>query len=154
MIPSMDEALRKQTQARQELAVSLAAIPGGRDLIDWFEGEPEFGDAEIVSLLLNRQGPSTLRIALYRRGKSAIFAFELAAWIDADVRGFSHQNVIGGLRLRCAEDREVQPWELGVGCQPGEWLIELEPCFGAYGLIRADIARIVIERAPNRTDSR
>jgi hypothetical protein len=43
MTSSMDEALRKQTQARQELAVSLAAIPGGSDLVDWFDGEPEFG---------------------------------------------------------------------------------------------------------------
>lgn len=153
MTGSIDEALRKQTQARRELAVSLAAIPGGSNLIDWFEGEPEFGDAEIVSLLLNRRGPSTLRIALDRCGKSAIFAFELAAWIDADMRGFSHQNVIGGLRLRRAEDREIQPWEIGVGCQPGKWLIELEPCFGAYGMIRADIVQIVIERAPDRTES-
>jgi hypothetical protein len=151
MIPSMSEALRKQAQARQELAVSLSDIPGGRDLIDWFKGEPEFGDAEIVSLILNRPGPSALRIALNRHGKSAIFAFELAGWIDADVRGFSHQNVIGGLKLRRAEGREVQPWELGVGCQPGEWSIELEPCFGAYGTICANIARIVIERVPDRT---
>lgn len=116
--------------------------------MEWFEGAPEFGDAEIVSLLLDRRGPGALRIALTSHAKSAIFVFELTAWIDADVRGFSHQNVIAGLKLLRVDEREMQPWELGVGCQPGEWLIELEPCFGAYGSIRADIARIVIEPVP------
>ncbi|AWN54512.1 hypothetical protein DK412_25270 [Methylobacterium sp. 17Sr1-1] len=107
------------------------------------------GDAEIVSLHLDRRGPGTLRIALDQCGKSAIFVFDLSAWIDADLRGFSHQNVISSLTLRRAEEREVQLWELGVGCRPGEWTIELGPCFGAYGTIRADIARIVIEQAPD-----
>ncbi|AWN50261.1 hypothetical protein DK419_26180 [Methylobacterium terrae] len=145
----MDEIRQIRAQAQQDLAASLARIPGGRALIDWFDGAPEFGDAEVVSLLLDRRGPSTLRIALDHHGKSATFVFELAAWIDADVRGFSHQNVIGSLTLRRAEEREVQPWELGVGCRPGEWMIECGPCFGAYGTIRADIARITLEQAPD-----
>ncbi|WP_244539279.1 hypothetical protein [Methylobacterium sp. 174MFSha1.1] len=145
----MDEILQIRVRAQQELAASLADIPGGRDVLDWFDGPPEFGDAEIVSLHLDRRGPITLRIALDHCGKSAIFVFDLAAWIDTDLRGFSHQNVISGLTLRRAEEREVQPWELGVGCRPGEWTIELGPCFGAYGTIRADIARIVIEQVPD-----
>lgn len=145
---SVPEILHVWNPARQQLAAALSDIPGGRDLVEWFEGAPEFGDAEIVSLRLDRQGQSALRIALTSRSKSAIFVFELTGWIDADVRGFSQQNVISGLKLRRVIEREIQPWELGVGCQPGEWLIELEPCFGAYGSIRADIARIVIEPLP------
>lgn len=38
--------------------------------------------------------------------------FELTAWTDADVRGFSHQNVMGGLKLRRVVKREILPWEL------------------------------------------
>ena len=144
----MDDMRRMQDEARQNLAASLADIPGGRDLVDWFKGAPEFGDAEIVSLLLDREGPSRLRIALNVRGRCAIVTIEMAAWIDVDVRGFSRQNVIDGLTLRRADEREVEPWELGVGCEPGEWLIELGPCFGAYGSIRANIVRIVIEPVP------
>jgi hypothetical protein len=145
MSQSLDEAIQMQAEARQELAASLAHIPGGRDLVEWFEGAPEFGDAEIVSLLLDRKGPSRLSIALDCRGKRAIVIFEMVAWIDVEMRGFSGQNVIDGLKLRRADEREIKLWELGVGCQPGEWLIELGPCFGAYGTIRADIARIVID---------
>lgn len=140
----MDEMIQMQAQARQQLATSLADIPGGRDLVEWFEGAPEFGDAEIVTLILDRKGPSCLSIALNCLGKRATVNFEMAAWIDVDVRGFSAQNVIGGLKLRRAEEREIKPWELGVGCQPGDWEIELGPCFGAYGIIRADITRIVM----------
>nr|WP_244435194.1 hypothetical protein [Methylobacterium sp. B34] len=148
MMLSMDEIRHLRDQAQQQLAAALADIPGGRDLVEWFEGAPEFGDAEIVSLLLDRRGQSALHVALTSHAKSAIFVFELTDWIDADVRGFSHQNVIGGMKLRRVVEREIQPWERGVGCQPGEWLIELAPCFGAYGSIRANIARIVIEPLP------
>lgn len=144
------EALQKQRKERQELAASLACIPGGPELIAWFSGKPfggapEFGDAEIVSLLLDRKGPSQLRIALNCLGKSVVVCFELSNWIDAVLHGFSHQNVIAGLKLQRAGERNSQPWELGVGLEPGEWLIELEPCFGAHGTIRASIARITVE---------
>jgi hypothetical protein len=146
----MDEIRETQDEARQSLARSLADIPGGGNVVDWFEGAPEFGDAEIVSLLLDREGPSRLRIALDVRGRRAIVTIEMTAWIDVDVRGFNRQNVVDALALRRADEREIQPWEVGVGCQPGVWLIELGPCFGAYGTIRADIAQIVIEPLPER----
>ena len=142
---SRDEVLRKQDEECQEAASYLASIPGGRELLDWFGSDPEFGDGEVVRLLLNRAGPSQLRIEIEHFGKRALITFHLSAWIDVEVRGFSHQNVIGGLRLRRAGDRNVQVWELGVGLTPGEWLIELEPCFGAYGTIRVDIASITLD---------
>lgn len=36
-------------------------VPGGRALLEWFGEEPSFHDAEILSLRLNRAGPSTLK---------------------------------------------------------------------------------------------
>jgi hypothetical protein len=77
-------------------------------------------------------------------GKRATVTFVLESWIDLAIRGFSNQNVVGGLKLRSAEGRQQEPWEYGVGCKPGKFEIELEPCFGAYGTIRADIASISI----------
>lgn len=115
MSQSLDEAIQMQAQASQQLATSLADIPGGRDLVEWFEGAPEFGDSEIVALVLDRKGPSRLSIALDCRGKRAVVNVEMAAWIDVDMRGFSGQNVIGGLSLRQAEEREIKT--LGTRCQ-------------------------------------
>ena len=46
MMPSMDEICHLRDQAQQQLAAALADIPGGRDLVEWFEGAPEFGDAD------------------------------------------------------------------------------------------------------------
>lgn len=143
---STDERFRLQELAGEELVAALSAIPGGRDLIDWFIGAPSFHDGEVISISLTRCGSSFLRIALDQGRKSAVISFELTHWIDVNVLGFSNVNVIEELKLRRAEEREIQPWELGVGCQPGEWVIELLPCFGAYGSIRANIARIVIDQ--------
>jgi hypothetical protein len=125
-------------------------IPGGPELLEWFGDVPEFADGEIVCLSLDRSGSSELRVFLEHFGKSVVIAFKLSDWIDVDVRGFSHQNVLGGLKLRRPEERGAQPWELGVGLKPGEFVIELEPCFGAYGNIRASISRITIEETAAR----
>lgn len=144
MPSTIEDAFMTQARERDELATALAEIPGGRELIDWFGDITDFGDSEIIRLTLDRQGPSQLVIALDWPTKSTVVTFELSAWIDVTLRGFSHQNVIGGLRLRRADDREVDSWEQGVGLEPGEWMIELSPCFGACGTIRANIARIMI----------
>jgi len=62
------------------------------------------------------------------------------------VSGFSQQNVISGLIIRRAGERDIAIWEIGVGCKPGEHEIELEPCFGAYGIIRATLVKARLQR--------
>jgi hypothetical protein len=141
---TIDEIRRKHAEELRETAAILMRIPGGPELLDWFDGVAEFGDGEVVSLVLDRADQSYLSVRLERLGKSAIVQFTLAAWIDIAVRGFSRQNVIGGLKLRPAGDRQIELWERGVGCTPGELEIELEPCFGAYGTIRANVSSIMI----------
>jgi hypothetical protein len=145
MSTSIDEALRMRAEQLKETASLLALIPGGSELLQWFGSVPEFGDGEVVSLVLDRAGQSRLNVRLEHFGKMAVIGFELGPWIDVAVRGFSHQNVIGGLKLRRAGDRKIEPWEIGVGCEPGDIEIELEPCFGAYGCIRANISAITLE---------
>src|SRR5579871_2535990 len=121
-----------------ETAKLLEGVPGGKELVSLFPGAPDFGDAEIVALHLNRAGSSTLAIKVCNIEKPALVTFTLGHWIDVQLMGFSHQNVIGGLTLRRAAEREAGWSEVGVGFAPGEVEIVMEPCFGANGVIRAN----------------
>jgi len=140
----------------EETVSILNGIPGGREVIAWFGGRPEFGDAEVVELRLVRKGSSRLRLAAtFSAGgnhqgpsfKHAVFDFSLRDVIDVRLEGFSRQNVIGGLRLRRARDREMHPSLSGHGLASGEVEIELAPCAGAFGSIRCTIAEIAISPA-------
>jgi hypothetical protein len=135
-------------EEHKETASLLLKIPGGPELLEWLAGVPAFGDAEIVSLVLDRKGQSKLSVRMDRGDNRVTVTFSLQAWIDVAIRGFSQQNVIGGLKLRPAGERRIEIWERGVGCTPGELEIELEPCFGANGTIRANIASISMEPLP------
>jgi hypothetical protein len=127
--------------AAKETASLLESVPGGRDLLKWFSGSPNFGDAEIISLNLDRKGPSTLVIEVQHPSRRLI-SFVLGDWIDVRITGFSQQNVIGGLALKRAGEREIAPWEVGVGATLGDIEIELQPCFGASGVICATLLRV------------
>ena len=135
-----------------ETATLLRGVPGGRELLEWLDGEPNFGDAEVVSLHLNRIVPSTLTVDTQGRGPARVtFLFE--EWIDVSVQGFSRQNVISGLKLRRAAQRDTAPWEIGVDRTPGDIDIELEHCFGANGSIQARIKAVEFRPAIPPTDA-
>lgn len=130
----------------------METIPGGSEVVAWFGGWPEFGDAEVLEVRLVRRGPSLLRIsAMAGEGenygapfKHAVFDFTLRDMIDVNLEGFSHQNVVGGLTLHQATDQPVHPSLLGIGLVRGEVEIELWPCAGAHGMIRCTIEKIAI----------
>jgi hypothetical protein len=93
--------------------------------LDWFSGFPtfgrdfpDFGDSEVVSFHLRRKSPSELVVHVERASCSALVTFVLGDWIDTQLTGFSHQNVISGLTLRLAGERDIAVSELGVGCRP------------------------------------
>ena len=130
-----------------DTASLLATVPGGRELLSWFSGVPNFGDAEVIALHLDRAKPSTLLLEVPSRSGVAIVTLELGDWIDVRIRGFSRQNVIDGLVLRRGGERELAPWEIGVGAKPGEIEIELKPIFGAYGVIRATLLSVAMQTA-------
>ena len=123
----------------------LAGIPGGSELLERLGGATHFHDAEIVSLHLNRDGTSTLRLELLLRGELLHIIFELKGWIDVHVLGFSWQNVVYQIALKRPGERKVEPWEVGLMPKPGDFELELAPCFGAYGTIRADISGVRFE---------
>jgi hypothetical protein len=136
--------------AAEETASLLASAPGGRDLLNWFAGPPNFGDAEIIALNLDRKGPSALIVEVYQPSRKALVTFVLGDWIDVRITGFSHQNVIGGLRLKRAGERDIAPWETGVDAKLGDIEIELAPCFGASGVIRATLLRVMMSSNSSR----
>ena len=133
-----------------------AEVPGGAELVRWFGRVPSFHDAEIISLDLRRSGKSFLRIhgwvgtdQVDERGymvldKHAVVTFTLEDIMDLQLDGFSHQNVIGGLILQRAIDRgRANYYPLPQSSEDIE--IELEPCYGLDGVIRAKRVSISFE---------
>ena len=57
--------------------------------------------------------------------------------MDLQLDGFSVQNVIGGLVLRRARERPERRGYLALDPLPQDIEIELEPCYGLDGFIRA-----------------
>jgi hypothetical protein len=142
-----------EDETLEETISILGDIPGGREVVAWFGGSPKFHDAEVLELRLVRKGPSLLRLATWvsEGGKykgapfrHAVFDFTLRDMIDVHLDGFGHQNVIGLLALRRAQDQALHSSLLGHGPARGEVEIELGPCAGAFGTIRCTIERIAI----------
>ena len=137
------------------------AVPGGSELVRWFGREPSFHDAEILSLYLRRKGRSILRLhgwintgavgpdGYYVLDRHAIVTFTLDGVMDLQLDGFSVQNVIGGLILRRAPDRPERRGYFEP--LPQDIEIELEPCYGLDGLIRARSVSITFE--PGKPDA-
>jgi len=132
----------KRERERADTAELLREIPGGPELLTFFGGHVSFHDAEVASLTLDRAGGSRLVLNVLYGERWVTVAFALHQWIDVDLKGFSHQNVIYGLMIQRAGGREIHSLERGVGLEPGDFELILEPCFGAYGSIRAGIAKI------------
>ena len=139
------------------------AVPGGAKLVRWFGRVPSFHDAEILSLCLRRKGLSILRLhgwimtgAVGPGGyavldRHAVVTFTLDGVMDLQLDGFSVQNVIGGLILRRAPDRPERRGYLALKPLPQDIEIELEPCYGLDGLIRARSVSITFE--PGKPDA-
>jgi hypothetical protein len=139
------------------------AVPGGVELVRWFGHVPSFHDAEILSLHLRRKGQSVLRLhgwtntgtvgqdGHYVLDRHAIVTFTLNEVMDLQLDGFSIQNVIGGLVLRRAPDRPERRGCLALDPLPHDIEIELEPCYGLDGLIRARSVSITFE--PGKPDA-
>lgn len=94
---------------------TLAEMPGGQALIDWFGRAPSFHDAEILEITLNSRGPSTLRLHTWRltdevddRGffvldKHAVVTITLTAVRHATVSNFDLPGIIFGLDITKTE---------------------------------------------------
>jgi hypothetical protein len=128
--------------------MSYSSVVGGNELLRWFGQVPTFHDAEIISLSLNRTGTSELRLHAWimtndvdPRGyivldKHAVVSFTFTDIMDLQLDGFSRQNVIAGLVLQRATDRGRAGY-YALPEEEGDTEIELLPCYGLDGFIRA-----------------
>jgi|SRR5688572_7351239 hypothetical protein len=136
----------------EDPVTSLKTIPGGDDLLALFGGAPDFGDAEILDLHLDRVNPSVLRV--HEMYKDIIVTFSLEEIIGLKLDDFSPQNVIDNLELQLVH---VYPKSFNI-----EWLhppkprlhydLKLESIYGIGGLIRA--RRVSISLRPPLPDER
>ncbi|HME08215.1 MAG TPA: Imm50 family immunity protein [Bryobacteraceae bacterium] len=93
----------------------LLDIPGAIELHDWFGYWPDFHDAEVVHLYLNRTGISSMLVEAWRwtdevdeRGyfkvdKHGLVEFLLEEISEMDLEDFNHQNVIFSLSIERTE---------------------------------------------------
>lgn len=135
---------------------TFRAIPGGDALLEWFEGlptfrtkegVPDFHDAEILALDLDREGPARLVLRTWIFGQlqpggqlplrhECTVTLLLLDVFDLDLKGFGRQNVIGRLTLSCREFSGAEMASLpGKVAGPG-YEIDIEPCWGLSGTIR------------------
>ncbi len=110
-------------------------ITGATELHDWFGYWPDFHDAEIVSLHLNRQEISFLRVhtwettkqidekGYYVQAKHVVVEFLFEDVSALSLTGFSQQNVIFGLDIE----------KTGSGFR-----LTLDECYGLAGSIEAE----------------
>lgn len=121
----------------------LSVVPGGADLLAWFGGRvPSFHDAEILGLELDRAG-ATCRFRVHAfeitgdvdqagyfvLARHAVISFELGGVTDLELADFNHQNVLGGLRI----ERQANGYH-----------VELEPCWGLSGFLKARTVQIAV----------
>jgi hypothetical protein len=115
--------------------IEIETIPGATELHDWFGYWPDFHDAEIVSLHLNRKGTSSLRVHAwdttkevddkghYVMAKHIVVEFIFENISEMTLNGFSPQNVLSGLDIE----------KIGSGFR-----LTLGECYGLAGSIEAD----------------
>ncbi|MGH9733628.1 MAG: Imm50 family immunity protein [Candidatus Acidiferrales bacterium] len=94
----------------------MADVDGADALFDWFGYWPDFHDAEILRLELNRTGESTISInteectteidaqGYYVLRKHVTVHFLLGGISDVELGEFSVQNVISGLEITRSQD--------------------------------------------------
>ncbi|MGB9074167.1 MAG: Imm50 family immunity protein [Terriglobales bacterium] len=121
--------------------IEIEEIPGAAELHDWFGYWPDFHDAEIISLHLNRKGISSLRVHAwdttkevdekghYVMAKHIVVEFVLENVSELALNGFSQQNVISGLDIE----------KIGSGFR-----LTLGECYGLAGSIEAESVSIRI----------
>ena len=123
----------------------------------WFGQVPSFHNAEVISLDLHREGKSALCLHAWIMtdkvnedrsivlDRHAVVTFALDGIMDLQLNCFSVQNVIGGLILRRALDRPERRDYLASNPSPQDFEIELEPCYGLNGQIRARSVSITFQ---------
>lgn len=122
----------------------IPKIPGAESVVRWFGSWPSFHDAEVLSVLIDRDGPSRLRLRTWITGDETdgkgyfirqhevvvVFEFKRINHIRLEGEDADRQNVIAGLVVD-----EIA----------GGYRLELLPCYGVAGEIRAKEVLVRLE---------
>jgi hypothetical protein len=134
-----EEQKRTADEAWATRNAIFEALPKAAALIKLYGKVPTFHDGEVqtVHLTLNGSSRLTTRIGFPDIfGPGHVFVTFDFIPIDVNLEGFSPQNVIFELWLRPAVAQPDHPAK-GIGIEPGDIEIELEPIFGIGGSIIA-----------------
>jgi len=113
---------------------AVSRIGGAGTVREWFGFWPDFHDAEVISVLLARTGPSVLRVYPYYPAKPATVDFILEGVTDVELSDFSSQNVISSLAIESVTNEDGDE----------VYRLTLGPCFGLAGRIDAKSLRIAL----------
>ena len=103
-------------------------IPGAESLVAELGSWPDFHDAEVLELVLRREGVSCLVVQPAKAGgippekAAAPIRFSFEGIVDLELADFSSQNVIASLVCLVTANG---------------WRVTLSPCFGLAGYIEA-----------------
>lgn len=118
-------------------AAIIGGIPGGPELLQWFEGRmPSFHDAEVLGLSLDRASAcAILNVHAFEmtsevddRGyfvctRHVVVTFKLSRISRIELDGFNHQNALDALEVSRTGDGEIR--------------VDLDPAYGLGGFIQA-----------------
>lgn len=138
------------TSSADELVshIEIPNIAGAHELAAWFGRWPSFHDAEVLELLLRREGASSLRVLVwrttseidsdgfYKTDHHAVVTFTFDDVADLEFADFSRQNVIAGLTC--------DPTENGIR-------VRILPTYGIGGYI--DAQRVTISFEPTNSQA-
>lgn len=111
-------------------------IPGSDSIHAWFGYWPDFHDAEILELHLNRTGLSWIKIyAWTMTNKTAVVTFFFEKLSDVELSDFSQQNVISGLTIS-RSDNEIR--------------LTMSPCYGLSGFLQGIVTKV--ELSPGKIE--
>lgn len=139
------------TEVKESVEWIIANIPGAEEVRNWFGYWPDFHDAEIISLELNRNKASTLSVffcntdgqrvtpeGYFYQDKHVVVHFEMEGITDLQLSEFNHQNVISELILKKIEE--------GVE-------ILMDGCYGMFGTITAESVKIAMTQGKPQDDA-
>ena len=126
----------------------IVAIPGWPDVEEWFGYSPNFHDAEVLSIDLQRDPEiSTVRVhawrtnsdtdeaGYYRLDRHALVTFTIGGIQSVELQGWNHQNVLAKLWIERSEEGYV---------------LHLPETYGVDGKIAAAEISVAIEPTETR----
>ncbi|HEX4197840.1 MAG TPA: Imm50 family immunity protein [Caulobacteraceae bacterium] len=121
----------------------LNLVPGGPELLAWFGYAPRFHDAEVLGVILDREG-ATCAIKVHgfemtndvdARGcfvltKHVVVTFVLGELTEIELDGFNFQNAVMGISIERGSDAQFR--------------MEIDPAYGLGGVVEGRSLEIAI----------